>query len=183
MKKLKKTAGMELMYFALNKKGQFVYNCGDLYAFVFSEEAPIEPGFSLCQVGAGFVFVPIYVIEEQIKELQEGKYTKGAKGVSYSVFVPHPGDTSSLPGPYSKILSFFKYEKESIVLTSIGDRDKWYSKEEAEKILGQVTLVEVDVFGKRKKYYVSEASRLTAEAFKKHEWCVRILGLPAKKEE
>lgn len=143
----------------------------------------LSKNYSLCQIGAGFVFVPIQIIKQQIKELKE------SNGIlfSYSVVTPYPVNPTTLKYSHTQLLDFFKYEKDEYLNDRIvfsthnsGIHQKSYSKEEAEQILGMVTLVRIDFYGEWENYYVSEASRLIAETFKNKAWCVRILGLLAK---
>ncbi len=172
-----------LMSFALSRKGQFIYAYGDQHEPALQAKDILSKNYSLCQVGAGFVFVPIQIIRQQIKELEENEGMLS----SDCVMTPYPVSPSSLEYPHTLLLDFFKYEKDEylndrIVFTThnTGSHTRFYSKEEAEQILGVVTLVKVDFYGEWESYYVSEASRLIAETFKDQAWCVRILGLIAK---
>ncbi len=153
----------KIIELALSQKGEIVYVSGDEYPkpVAYAKIDKSKSDYSLCLFGEGLIFVEEASVAN-LKELPQS--------IKYA-------ESETIPWPQSKAFITFEYTADGrIVEKSFPvSRKVKLTQDEAVKILGKATLIEVA----DEKYFVSEVSRQINEAFKHSPEKMPILGFKA----
>lgn len=159
----------KLIILALSNDGNLVYVSGDRYSKPASyDKVKKDAGdYSLCLFGEGFVFIHEGSAKKAIKALTQGKPLRNV--------IYENGDT--IPDGCRKAFLSLRYKNNKLTKNGYAISEKSrVGKEEAEKALGKVSLVEIG----DEKFYVSEVSRMINEKFQHCEDVMPILALNAE---